>query len=92
MFVNKSGQNEQSLMKPESTKRKFKGKKTNKTSTFSANAFQFQPEFPANLQPPFRDPQSWFTGFPVYNNQFKQFSTGGNQRKWFQLWINAALA
>jgi hypothetical protein len=58
MFVNKSGQNEQSLMKPESTKRKFKGKKTNKTSTFSANAFQFQPEFPANLQPPFRDPQS----------------------------------
>ena len=65
-------------------KRKFKGKKINKTyttSTSSANAFQFQPDFPANLQPPFRDPQSWFTGFPLYNNQFKQFSTGGNQRK-----------
>ena len=42
-------------------KRKFKGKKTNETyttSTSSANAFQFQPDFPANLQPPFRDPQS----------------------------------
>jgi hypothetical protein len=65
-------------------KRKFKGKKTNKTyttSTSCANAFQFQPDLPANLQPPFREPQSWFTGFPLYNNQFKQFSTGGNQRK-----------
>jgi hypothetical protein len=63
-------------------KRKFKGKKTNETYTTStSSAFQFQPDFPANLQPPFRDPQSWFTGFPLYNNQFKQFSTGRNQCK-----------
>ena len=49
-------------------RRKFKGKKI-PTKSIQSNPPQFAASsFPGKNQP-FREPQTWYTGFPVYQNQ-----------------------